>query len=599
MIKALIGIDDENLVADLTSLLSEIEGFEVRAVATSTGELLDLTSRLEPDLVFVHDQLGVEPVTQTIRDLSVRRPALAILQVSPMRNSDLVIKAMEAGARGVVAYPFAYEDVSSRVLAAREWSIHMSQVLEGAARNSTGRGRVVAVVGAKGGVGTTTMATHLAMDHVEHHPEQKVCLVDVDVEKGDIGAILEVRQSVSIADLAKVSTDLSTTAVADAVIQHESGVHILLAPLDVREAELVTAAALRSIVAMLRREFAVVFIDGGGHVSPSQAAVIEIADETLVVTTSDVLSIRGLRRRMIAWEALGVREEAAFRVIVNKVDKASLFPSSSVPKLTTAQVLQTEIPHSPRVIESAMNQRDPRAITEVAWWRLMSKTREELGLEGAGEVRGRERRDAGQGTGSKGQKQPLRKRTTKTKDEQAKGSIFGRKGRQPERPGAEEPATVGADQASGTRATPTQGTATRQPAPPGPEQAPESRQQLKEAAVSARPAERGAIALENAGIFPAVVLIALIAWQVAVIGFTFVFAGHSTTAAAREYAITGSQHQARVAANDALPGVLRGGVQVSTSGDRISVTLDVPAAAPSFTGLPQQLTTTRSVVSER
>lgn len=597
MIKALIGIDDENLVADLTSLLSEIEGFEVRAVATSTGELLDLTSRLEPDLVFVHDQLGVEPVTQTIRDLSVRRPALAILQVSPMRNSDLVIKAMEAGARGVVAYPFAYEDVSSRVLAAREWSIHMSQVLEGAARNSAGRGRVVAVVGAKGGVGTTTLATHLAMDHVERHPEQKVCLVDVDVEKGDIGAILEVRQSVSIADLAKVATDLSTTAVADAVIQHESGVHILLAPLDVREAELVTAAALRSIVSMLRREFAVVFIDGGGHVSPSQAAVIEIADETLVVTTSDVLSIRGLRRRMIAWEALGVREEAAFRVIVNKVDKASLFPSSSVPKLTTAQVLQTEIPHSPRVVESAMNQRDPRAITEVAWWRLMSKTREELGLDGPGEGRGREGRGAGQGTGATDpkqprKKQPRKKQTKKDKSEQAKGSIFGRKGRQSEPLPADESGEVGVD-----TVPPTQPTATRQR--PGPGQTPESRQQLKEAAVSGRAAERGAIALENAGIFPAVVLIALIAWQVAVIGFTFVFAGHSTTAAAREYAITGSQHQARVAADDALPGVLKGGVQVSASGDRISVTLDVPAAAPSFTGLPQQLTTTRSVVSER
>ena len=597
MIKALIGIDDENLVADLTSLLSEIEGFEVRAVATSTGELLDLTSRLEPDLVFVHDQLGVEPVTQTIRDLSVRRPALAILQVSPMRNSDLVIKAMEAGARGVVAYPFAYEDVSSRVLAAREWSIHMSQVLEGAARNSTGRGRVVAVVGAKGGVGTTTLATHLAMDHVERHPEQKVCLVDVDVEKGDIGAILEVRQSVSIADLAKVSADLSTTAVADAVIQHESGVHILLAPLDVREAELVTAAALRSIVSMLRREFAVIFIDGGGHVSPSQAAVIEIADETLVVTTSDVLSIRGLRRRMIAWEALGVREEAAFRVIVNKVDKASLFPSSSVPKLTTAQVLQTEIPFSPRVIESAMNQRDPRAITEVAWWQLMSKTREELGLDGSGEGAGRERRGAGEGTGSKGAKQPRREQTKSEKSEQSKskkdkGSVFGRKGRQPEPRSADEPGAGGVGQEPAT-----QRTATRQR--PGPEQTPESRQQLREAAVSGRAAERGAIALENAGIFPAVVLIALIAWQVAVIGFTFVFAGHSTTAAAREYAITGSQHQARIAANNALPGVLKGGVQVSASGDRISVTLDVPAAAPSFTGLPQHLTTTRSVVSER
>ncbi len=576
MIKALIGIKDPNLVADLSSLLSEIEGFEVRAVATSTADLHDLSARLEPDLVFVHEHLGIEPVAQTIRDLAARRPAMAILQVSPVRNDDVVIKALEAGARGVIAHPFAYEDVSSRVLAAREWSVHMAEVLEGAARNSAGRGKVIAVVGAKGGVGTTTLATHLAMDHVERCPDQRVCLVDVDVEKGDVGAILEVRQSVSIADLAKVSADLSATTVADAVIQHESGVHLLLAPLDVREAELVSATALRSIIAILRREFSVVFIDAGGHVSPSQAAVVEIADETVVVTTPDVLSMRALRRRMIAWEALGVREEAAFRVVLNKLDRSSIFPAASVPKLTTAQVLQTQIPYSPRVIEEAMNQRDPRAITEVAWWRLMSKVRDELALtETAGE----------------------RSRTRSGADQTApeKRSLFRRKPATPSNaPGEAAPAPAPAA-ADGARPTATAVEAdaatetgevpnakTRTPAPAGADRS-----------------ERGAIALENAGIFPTVIALCLVAWQIAVIGFTFVFAGHSTSAAAREYAITHNTERARIAAVDAVPRVLKGGVRVSTTGDRVEVTLRVPAAAPEFTRLPQDLTTSRSVVRER
>lgn len=521
MTRVLIGIQDENLVSDLGSLLEEMDGYDVRAVARTTGELLDLTSRLEPDLVFIHEALGTEPVTQTIRDLSSRRPATAILQVSPERTSEGVIKAMEAGARGVVAYPFAYEDVSSRVMAASEWAVHMQGILEGAARAATGRGKVVAVVGAKGGVGTTTIATHLAYDHVEKNPGERVCLVDVDVEKGDVAAMLEVRQSVSIADVAKVAGDLSSHAINDAVILHESGVHLLLAPLDVREAELVSAESLRAIIAMLRREFGLVIVDGGGHVSPAQAAVVEIADEALLVTTADVLAVRGMRRRMIAWEALGVRDEAAFKILVNKVDKRSLFPASSVPRLTTGQVLDTDIPYSPRVLEAAVNGRDPRGVSEVGWWRLMTGIRGELGL----------------GSGADAGSAPRR------------GTPDGGRPATPRRRG--------------------------------------------------RRADAGAIALENAAIFPVALLLVLIAWQIGVLGFAFVYAGHATTAAAREYSVTGSASEAGRAARDALPETLRPGLAVTASGSEVTVSVRVPAAAPSFTGLPDRLTATRSVVLER
>ena len=129
MSQVIIGMADENLVADLMSLLEEMDGFTVRAVAKSPTELVDLASRLEPDVVFAHETLGIEPVSQTIRDLANRRPSTAVIQVSQIRTPALVIKAMGDGARGVVASPFAYEDVSTRVIAAAEWSEHMKAVL--------------------------------------------------------------------------------------------------------------------------------------------------------------------------------------------------------------------------------------------------------------------------------------------------------------------------------------------------------------------------------------------------------------------------------------------------------------------------------------
>lgn len=534
MTQVIIGIEDENLVADLMSLLEEMDGYSVRAVAKSPAELVDLTSRLEPDIAFVHDTLGIEPVSQTIRDIIGRRPATAVLQVSQVRTASSVIKAMEDGARGVVAYPFAYEDVSTRVIAAGEWARHMQAVLAGAAVNNSSRGEVVAVVGAKGGVGTTTIASHIAFDHLRDHPGEKVCLVDVDIEKGDVGAIFEVRQSVSLADVAKVSGDLSPHAVHDAVIEHESGLHLLLAPLDVREGEFVSPEALRAIVSLLRREFDLVVLDGGGHVSPAQASVVELAGECLVVTTPDVLSVRAMRRRMIAWEALGVREEAAFKVLVNKVDRASLFPASAVAKLTTAHVVETKIPLSPRVLEASINDRDPRSVTEVAWWSLISSLRVEMGLA----------------------KAPVTATTSRIK----RGR--GKKQDEPE-------------------------SARVEPAP-----------QERVAVAAATGRESGAVGLETVGILPAAVLLCLIGWQTAVTGMSFVYAGHASAAASREYSVTASENSAQQAARAAVPAVLRSGLSVSTSGNRVSVTVPVVKSAP-VPGLPTELTSTRTVVREQ
>ncbi len=555
MSQVIIGMVDENLVADLMSLLEEMDGFTVRAVAKSPSELVDLAARLEPDVVFVHETLGIEPVSQTIRDLANRRPSTAVIQVSQIRTPSLVIKAMEDGARGVVAYPFAYEDVSTRVIAAAEWSEHMKAVLAGAAVTNTTRGEVVAVVGAKGGVGTTTIAAHLAFDHLRDHPEEKVCLVDVDIEKGDVGAIFEVRQSVSIADVAKVSGDLSPHAVHDAVIQHESGLHLLLAPLDVREGEFVSPEAIRAIVSLLRREFDLVVLDGGGHVSPAQASVVELAGECLVVTTPDVLSVRAMRRRMIAWTALGVREEPGFKVLVNKVDRASLFPANAVTKLTTAHVVETQIPYSPRVLEASINDRDPRAVTEVAWWSLISSLRVELGLAKAPVTASKAR--------------PKRRGSAAPVESKPKGRAA--RGARPKT----EPVAAPAPEAV---------------ADPEPAPAPEP-------VAAGRSRESGAVGLETIGIFPTALFLCLIGWQTAVTGFSFIYAGHASSVASREYSVTADAGEAERAARAAVPRSLRSGLRVSTSGDQVSVTVPVVKGFPA--GLPTSLTSTRTVVREQ
>jgi pilus assembly protein CpaE len=539
--RVVLGVADQGIASELRSTLVEVEGVEVLYVADSSQELTWAVLRESPDIVFVHDGLGPEPVLQVIRDLSLRRPATATLLVAGAATTQTAMSLMDSGGRGVVSYPLVFEEVLSRLSGAVEWSGQMRRLLVSADGSgdttAVSRARVIGFVGAKGGVGTTTLATHLAMDVRRQVETMKVCLVDLDLEKGDVGSILEVRHRTSIADVAKVSQDLSIGTVGDAIVIHESGLHLLLAPQDVREAEYVTPESIRAIVALMRREYDLILIDGGAHVTPAQAALVELADDIVVVVTPDVLCLRSLRRAISAWASLGVRVEEDLHVLVNKVSKQNIFPHAAVDKLTSATVIQSFVPSMFKYLEPSLNARDPREVTETAWWKVIRLIGGELRV-----VKAMSRVASAASSSSSGASAgPIAGPETN-------GDTFARRGR-----------------GRGRRLG----------------------------------AESGSIALENVALFPTVLLICLIVWQLCLTGMTFIWSGLASGAAAREYSMTYDRTRVHEAAARALPKWLADGMSVSyPPGDAVEVSLPIPVIVPGTVEFPSRIRAQHTVVRE-
>ncbi len=390
-IVVVVGCADQGLAYELRSQLAEVGEIEIAYVADTTAELTSAVLRFEPDVVVLHDRLGPEDVADVMRDLSLRRPGSAHLVITSDTEPETYAIAMAAGARGLLSYPFAFEQIQSRVADAVEWARTMQRLVANQASADpadSGRAVVIAFTGAKGGVGATTVALHMALDVVVNSPASKVLLLDLDLEKGDVGSLLEARHRVSVADLAKVSDDLSPRTVLDAVFPHTSGLHLLLTPLDVREIEYVTPQAVRRIVSLLRQQYDVVLVDAGSHVTPVQAAVVELADEVVVVTTPDVLALRALRRSIQIWEELGVRKGSTVRVLLNRVSKQDAVQPDTVRQLAQAPAVSVALPAMFRKLEQAVNARDPQLVREQTWWKALRA----VGLE-IGAVRSPERQD--------------------------------------------------------------------------------------------------------------------------------------------------------------------------------------------------------------
>jgi pilus assembly protein CpaE len=388
MSKVVVGAADQAVATELRGMAAEIEGAEIVSFLESTTELSAYVGRARPDVVLLHDRLGPQATADAVREITFRSPATSVLVVNTKGDLGGAIGAMEAGAKGVLSYPLAFDDLVVKFEAARAWSERMSGLLTGAVADSArelGRhGRLTVVAGAKGGVGATTVATHMAIDLHRKVPGIKVCLVDLDLQAGDVSAILDARRRVSIADVAKVAQDLSASTILDALVLHESGISLLLTPVQVAETEFVTANAVRAILSLLRQEFDVILVDAGAHATPAQAAAVEIADEVVVVVTPDVLAMRSYRRTVEAWESLGVRAEQELHVLVNRVSRDDVLNMEALGRLTSARLVATPLPAMFRRLERGINARNPDEVNEAAWWRSLERIGAEIGVHAVG-----------------------------------------------------------------------------------------------------------------------------------------------------------------------------------------------------------------------
>ncbi|WP_347032135.1 AAA family ATPase [Brevibacterium paucivorans] len=373
----------------------ETRSFEIRSSIIDTG--LDVyrqyssssallaalpTVNADVDLIVV-DQV-VEPmnVWDLTREISARYPALATIAVINSPQPEDYSRAMESNVRSIVSYPLQYEDVSQKVKSALSWVATVRSVvgdrssLDSSAGN---QGKMVTISGSKGGVGTTTIATHLAIEAQKSAPDMSIVLVDLDVQKPDLSIVLNTPQYRTITDLLAVVDELNPRQLDEVLFKSTAGFSVLFGPINGEDSELITEPIAKRIMGMLRSRFDMVIVDTGSTIGEANSVAIEMADEAYIVATSDVLSLRGARRLGQLWKRLGIRPTENSKVILNKVDKKQDLQPESSKKIVGMPIVPEYIPESIRSIELAMNQRDPSQVTP-AWSARIMRLGVEMGI---------------------------------------------------------------------------------------------------------------------------------------------------------------------------------------------------------------------------
>ncbi|MGC0375182.1 AAA family ATPase [Streptomyces sp. SAI-229] len=389
--RILPAVGDADAVRSLITLLSQLPDAEPVAPVTDSTQLIDTLARLAaesvdelPEVVVVHERIGPVPALELIREVALRFPAAGVILVTSDASPGLFQAAMDYGARGLVALPLGYEELASRVQAVAQWSAGVRRHLGSGGDVFTGAGgTVVTVSGAKGGVGTTLTAIQLAL--AAQASGRTTALVDMDLQTGDVAAYLDVQFRRSVVDLAAVG-DISPRVLADAVFRHDTGLALLLAPGEGERGEDVTDRATRQIVRALRSRYEVVVIDCGAQLGGAGAAAVEMADTALLVTTPDVVAVRGAKRAVRMWDRLQIRKAEETTVVVNRHTRSTEIQPPLIRKITGTAVAATAIPAHFKELQAVVDagrvhELENRSTVKQALWGLAG----ELGLVKAAE----------------------------------------------------------------------------------------------------------------------------------------------------------------------------------------------------------------------
>ncbi|MGV9883439.1 AAA family ATPase [Streptomyces sp. NPDC003006] len=393
--RILPAVGDIEAARALSTLTGQLPGAEPALPVGDSTALLDTLARLAaesvdelPEVVLVHERIGPVPALDLIRDLVLRFPAVGVVLITADTSPGLLTAAMDSGARGIVGLPLAYDALAERVQAAAAWSTGMRRHLGsanldlygggGAGGAPGGSGTVVAVSGAKGGVGATVTAVQLAL--AAQASGRSAALLDLDLQSGDVASYLDVQFRRSVADLAAIS-DITPRVLQDAVYTHESGIGLLLAPADGERGEEVTDRVARQILAALRARYDVVVVDCGAYVTAASAAAVELADHAVLLLTPDVVAVRAAKRMVRLWDRLQIRKAEETLTVLNRHAKGTEIQPSLVERVTGTRVARTTVPAAFKELRTAvdagrMQDLDSRSSVKQALWGLAG----ELGL---------------------------------------------------------------------------------------------------------------------------------------------------------------------------------------------------------------------------
>ena len=345
----------------ISSALSRV-GYTVTTIADPNEAMPKVSEHQLAIIDVVREPKTAFDICREIRSTA----ALSLIPVLCVGQSDDVeerIHFLEAGADDVMAKPFDARELEARVealLLRFQRSKDMTAVVSADGLTVSHRRRTVAVHSPKGGVGTTTIATNVAVVAARQKPD-RVALVDLHLQFGQVATHLNLDVKLSPADAVRDDASMREPELLRTyATRHDSGLHVFAAPTSPELAEGITAAHVDRILTTLLNAYDSVIIDTGSWLDERTMTAFEHAETVIFAVSPEIGALKAVHALLeYLNEAGSVTAKATF-VLNNQFAREILRLRDVESALGTR--IATELPYDPFVFLKAVNEGVPVVI---------------------------------------------------------------------------------------------------------------------------------------------------------------------------------------------------------------------------------------------
>lgn len=298
-------------------------------------------------------EIGGDPGAElkTIKALLEEGVVGTLFLTSARTSSDILLPALRSGAKEFFQQPIVAEEVRAAFRQVR--SLNHGKTAAGDAPSR--QGKLIGVVGAKGGVGTTTFAVNLATTIQGLDREKLVALVDMNRLVGEIPLFLDLETEVNWEEIGKNINRLDSAYLKSALARHASGVYVMPAPyhIDGRTAQLPQDYLLQILTAM-KSYFDFIVVDTGMYFDEMLFKILQKAETVFMVSTLSLPCVINVKRlRDILYRQIGAGG-GKVRIVANRYEKKVQIGLQEAGKIIGHEITET-IPNDYALTMKAIN----------------------------------------------------------------------------------------------------------------------------------------------------------------------------------------------------------------------------------------------------
>lgn len=317
-------------------------------------EIVRATITPTPDIVIIGPSVPEAVALEWAGAFDREQPDVGTLIIAPA-TPDLLMGAMRLGVREVVPPNASGDQIREAVDRLLTAATRMKTARPAAEAAAARENKVVTVLSAKGGSGKTVVATNLALGLNAPNPGS-VVLVDLDIQFGDCGSTIGIEPEQTLADAALNASVLDATTLKVFLTPHPSGLFLLAPPQSLVDAAEITTQQIKAILDLLVGIFDYVVIDTSSGIDDHAITAMEFSTDLVLVTSSEVPSVRAMRRQVETLDTIGITRQRRHFAINRAGTRVGLRTSDI--EQTVGLEAAVEIPSSRGVVMST-NQGNP------------------------------------------------------------------------------------------------------------------------------------------------------------------------------------------------------------------------------------------------